>query len=205
MQSELKKNPLTYISLFSSAGVGCYSFKLEDFECIASVEIIKRRLNIQKHNDKCRYESGYIADDITKKETQQKIKDEISFWNKNHKIKEVDVLIATPPCQGMSVANHKKGNELIRNSLVVESIKLVDEIKPKFFVFENVRAFLNSVCTDVDLENKKIREAIELNLGGKYNIHYQIINFKDYGNPSSRTRTLVLGVRKDLKEITPLD
>jgi len=205
MNINLKKKPLTYISLFSSAGVGCYGFKLEDFECIATNEIIERRLNIQRHNNKCRYESGYIVDDILKEETKNKIRKELEFWKKNHNVKELDVLISTPPCQGMSVANHKKGDELARNSLVIESIKLVDEIRPKFFIFENVRAFLNSLCTDTDGKDKKIREAIELNLGGKYNIHYQVINFKDYGNPSSRTRTLVLGVRKDLQEITPLD
>ncbi|NQV75119.1 MAG: DNA cytosine methyltransferase, partial [Bacteroidetes bacterium] len=109
------------------------------------------------------------------------------------------------PCQGMSVANHKKGDELKRNSLVVESINIVDEIQPKIFVFENVRAFLSTLCTDTDKKEKTIREAIELNLGGKYNIHYQVINFKDYGNSSSRTRTLVIGVRKDIVEVTPLD
>lgn len=200
-----QKKYLTYISLFSSAGVGCYGFKLENFECIATNEIIKRRLDVQKYNNKCRYESGYISDDIVKEETKNKIRKELEFWKKNHGVEELDVLIATPPCQGMSVANHKKGDELARNSLVVESIKLVGEIHPKFFVFENVRAFLNSICTDIDGKEKKIREAIELNLGGVYNIHYQVINFKDYGNPSSRTRTLVLGVRKDLPEITPLD
>ncbi|MCP6720265.1 MAG: DNA (cytosine-5-)-methyltransferase [Patescibacteria group bacterium] len=201
----IPKTPLTYISLFSGAGVGCYGFKLENFECVASVEFIERRLKIQKHNNKCFYENGYITDDIIKKETKDKIRKELEFWKIKHGIKELDILIATPPCQGMSVANHKKGNELARNSLVVESIKLVDEIRPKFFIFENVRAFLNSLCTDIDGKDKKIRETIELNLGGKYNIHYQIINFKDYGNPSSRTRTLVLGVRKDLQEVTPLD
>jgi len=205
MQSDLKKNPLTYVSLFSSAGVGCYGFKLEDFECVATNEIIERRLNIQKHNNKCRYESGYIKDDIVKEETKEKIRNELKLWEEKHSVKELDVLISTPPCQGMSVANHKKGDELARNSLVVESIKLVDEIRPKFFLFENVRAFLNSLCTDLDGKDKKIREAIELNLGGKYNIHYQVINFKDYGNPSSRTRTVVIGVRKDMQEITPLD
>ena len=199
------KKPLTYISLFSSAGVGCYGFKLENFECIATNEIIERRLKVQKYNSKCRYESGYISDDITKEETKEKIRKELEFWKKNYGIKEPDVLIATPPCQGMSVANHKKNNELVRNSLVIESIKLVDEMRPKFFIFENVRAFLTSLCTDVDGKEKKIREAIELNLGGKYNIHYQVINFKDYGNPSSRTRTLVIGARKDIQEITPFD
>ncbi len=205
MNIDLKKNPLTYVSLFSSAGVGCYGFKLEDFECIATNEIIERRLNVQKHNNKCRYETGYIADDILKEETKDKIRKELEFWKMKHGVKELDVLISTPPCQGMSVANHKKGDELARNSLVVESIKIVKEMRPKFFIFENVRAFLNSLCTDIDGKDKKIREAIELNLGGKYNIHYQVINFKDYGNPSSRTRTLVIGVRKDLQEITPLE
>jgi DNA (cytosine-5)-methyltransferase 1 len=199
------KNGLTYISLFSSAGVGCYGFSQEGFDCIATVELINRRLEVQRHNNKCLYPSGYIADDLTKKTAQEKIFSEIDLWKSKQGIKEVDILISTPPCQGMSVANHKKGDELARNSLVVESIKLVDKIQPRVFLFENVRAFLSSLCTDIDKTPKTIREAIETNLGGKYNIHYQVINFKDYGNPSSRTRTLVIGVRKDIPEITPLD
>ena len=196
---------MTYISLFSSAGVGCYGFSKEGFDCVATVELINRRLDVQRHNNKCLYPSGYIADDITKKTAQEKIFSEIDLWKSNQGLKEIDVLLATPPCQGMSVANHKKGDELARNSLVVESIKLVDEIRPRVFLFENVRAFLSTLCTDTDKKQKNIREAIEVNLGGKYNIHYQVINFKDYGNPSSRTRTLVIGVRKDIQEVTPLD
>ncbi len=50
-----------------------------------------------------------------------------------------------------------------------------------------------------------IGESIDVNLSGFYNIEKQIINFKDYGSNSSRTRTLVIGVRKDLKDITPYD
>ena len=79
MNNEIKKKPLTYVSLFSSAGVGCYGFKLEDFECIATNEIIERRLNVQRHNNKCRYESGYIADDILKEETKNKIRKNLNF------------------------------------------------------------------------------------------------------------------------------
>lgn len=196
---------LKYISLFSSAGVGCYGFAKEDFDCIATVELIERRLEVQKYNQKCLYPSGYIADDITKPSAKEKIFSEIDLWKSKQGLKDVDVVIATPPCQGMSVANHKKNNELKRNSLVVESIKIVNEIRPKVFIFENVRAFLNTMCTDTDKKERTIREAIEVNLGGKYNVHYQVINFKDYGNPSSRTRTLVIGVRKDIPEVTPLD
>ena len=61
----MKNNKYTYISLFSSAGIGCYGFKMEDFECIATNELIERRLNVQKFNKKCKYDSGYICGDIT--------------------------------------------------------------------------------------------------------------------------------------------
>lgn len=200
-QNEMK----TYISLFSSAGVGCYGFKEENFQCIATVELLERRLKIQRYNQKCSYNSGYICGDMTMQETKEKIFTELKIWKEKFNINDLDVLIATPPCQGMSVANHKKKDELKRNSLVVESIKMTKQIEPKFFIFENVRAFLNSICTDTDDQDKSIRKAIDSNLAGKYNILYQVINFKDYGNPSSRTRTLVIGVRKDLKEVTPYD
>lgn len=195
----------TYISLFSGAGIGCYGFKLENFDCVATVELIERRLNVQKFNKKCAYESGYIAANLTKDSTKQKIFDEVDFWKNKYNLVDIDVVLATPPCQGMSVANHKKSNERARNSLVIESIKIVKDIHPKVFIFENVRSFLTTVCTDTDGKDRSIRDAIEMNLGGKYNIHYQVLNFKDYGNLSSRTRTLVIGVRKDLYEITPLD
>ena len=195
----------TYVSLFSSAGVGCYGFKEEGFYCVATVELLERRLKIQKFNKKCVYNSGYICGDMTTQETKDKVFAELDMWKRCLNLTDLDVLIATPPCQGMSVANHKKKDELKRNSLVVESIKMTQQIKPKFFVFENVRAFLTSVCTDVDSQDKSIKEAIEANLSGSYNILYQVVNFKDYGNPSSRTRTLVIGVRKDLKEVTPYD
>ena len=188
----------TYISLFSSAGVGCYGFKQENFECIATNELLPKRLQVQKYNKKCKYESGYICGDILKKETINKIHDEIQLWKDNEHLKEITTIIATPPCQGMSVANHKKKDEQARNSLVIESLKLIKDIKPKTFIIENVRAFLNTVCTDVDGFNKKISEAIDNNLSELFNISSKVLNFKDYGSNSSRTRTLVIGVRKDI-------
>ena len=195
----------TYVSLFSSAGVGCYGFKEARFYCLATVELLEKRLKIQEYNDKCVYQSGYIAGDLTKNETKDKVFIELENWKNWYNVTDLDVLIATPPCQGMSVANHKKKNELKRNSLVISSIELTKKIKPKFFIFENVRAFQTSICTDTDGKDKPIREAILRNLSGLYNMHFQVLNFKDYGSPSSRTRTLVIGVRKDLKEVTPLD
>lgn len=58
----------SYISLFSSAGVGCYGFKEVGFNCIVTNELLPRRLKIQKYNHKCKYENGYILGDITSEE-----------------------------------------------------------------------------------------------------------------------------------------
>ena len=195
----------SYISLFSGAGIGCYGFKKNGFECIATNEIIHRRLEIQKFNNKCRYQSGYIFDDISKEETKQRIFTELSLWKRKHKVKDLDVIIATPPCQGMSVANHKKKNELKRNSLVVESIYMTKNILPKIFIFENVRSFLNTICTDIDNKSITINEAIGKHLDPNYHILSKVCNLKNYGSNSSRTRTIVIGVRKDLKNISPFD
>ncbi len=199
------KKPLTYISLFSGAGVGCFGFKQHKFECIATNEILTKRLKIQVFNKKCKFDSGYLDGDISTKEVKNKLFSEIKKWQAEYNIAEPDVVVATPPCQGMSVANHKKKEELERNSLVVESIRITKEVNPKFFIFENVRAFLDTICTDVDRREKPIKEAITKNLGGNYNILFKIVNFKDYGANSSRTRTLVIGVRKDLQNISPYD
>lgn len=201
----MKKN--TYVSLFSSAGVGCYGFKSEGFECIATNEIIQRRLNIQKINKKCKYNSGYILGDIREENIKEKLKVEVDFWKKEEGIDSVDVIIATPPCQGMSVANHKKGvDEIRRNSLVVESLLITRELEPKVFIFENVAAFLNTVCTDIDGQEKRIEDAINNNLSCKYNIYSKVINFKEYGANSSRTRTIVIGVNKKYEtQITPIE
>ncbi len=202
----LKDKTLTYISLFSCAGVGCYGFKKAGFACIATNELLERRLNIQKLNRKCSFDSGYICGDITNEEIKNRIFDEIKKWKKLGNDR-VDVLIATPPCQGMSVANHKKTeHEIVRNSLVVDSIRLIQSIRPRFFLFENVASFTKTGCTAPDGTVKYIGEVIGEELGSSYTILSRILNFKNYGANSSRTRTIVIGVDKSLDEyIAPIE
>ena len=162
-------------------------------------------MQIQRYNHKCKYESGYITGDITLDETKKAILSQIDLWKRQEKIKEIDVLIATPPCQGMSVANHKKKDELSRNSLIVESIMMTVQIKPRYFVYENVRAFLKTICRTPNGNDVLIGQFIDESLAGTYNIIKKVINFKDYGSNSSRTRTLIVGIRKDIQSYTPFD
>ncbi|UTH15637.1 DNA cytosine methyltransferase [Macrococcus epidermidis] len=184
---------MNYVSLFSSAGIGCYGFLQEGFDCIATSELIERRLQIQKYNNKVKDPEGYILGDITEEDTKNKLY-KIVEKNSNN----IDVVIFTAPCQGMSVANHKKNDgTIIKNSLVVEALEIIKELNPKYFIAENVRSFMNTKCIDHNKETK-IENAFNSWLSDDYNYESQIINFKDYGANSSRTRTLVIGVRNDI-------
>ena len=202
----LKDKTMTYISLFSSAGVGCYGFHMEGFECVATNELLSRRMDVQRVNKKCKLDSGYIPGDITQPTIKQKIYDEISKWEKLGN-DGIDVIIATPPCQGISVINHKKNDqEINRNSLVVESVEIIDRIKPRFFVFENVMAFQKTLCITPDEQVMPIGEYIRNALGAEYIISGRILNFMNYGSNSSRTRPLMIGVSKKYRNnITPFD
>lgn len=194
----IKKN--NYLSLYSSAGIGCFGFKKNNFDCIATVEIISKRLQIQKFNKICDDDEGYINDDISKIETKNKIFNIVTKYKKINNISEVDVVIATPPCQGISVANHKKKDELKRNSLIVDSFVITKEIRPKFFLFENVQNFLKTICTNNDGELMTIKESLNKILLSNYFISSKKINLCNFGSNSSRTRTLILGCRRDLNE-----
>lgn len=195
----LKDKSLTYISLFSSAGVGCYGFEMEGFHCIATNEIIPRRIEVQKYNHKCDFQTGYVCGDITEKETKDRIYAEIRRWAEIGNDK-VDVLIATPPCQGISVINHKKNkHDINRNSLVVESVEMVRKIMPRVFIFENVQAFQKTYCITKDNQLRRIGDHIRDELGKEYIITGLVLNFMHYGANSSRTRTLVVGISNEYK------
>ncbi len=192
---------LTYISLFSGAGVGCYGLLEEGFECVATNEILEKRLNIQRINRKCKLDESYISGDIKKPETKEKILKQIGFYSKKFGNDRVDLVVATPPCQGMSVANHKKKNdEIKRNSLVIESVDLIKQIKPRFFILENVPSFYKTGCIDKNDNLLEIESMIEQNLSDEYMLYDEVINFKNFGANSSRTRTLVIGVCKEFKD-----
>lgn len=75
----MSEKKLTYISLFSSAGIGCYGFKQVGFECVATCELLEKRIKIQRVNNKCKYKSGYIVGDITKKKYAQKFLTRLNY------------------------------------------------------------------------------------------------------------------------------
>jgi DNA (cytosine-5)-methyltransferase 1 len=192
---------MNYSTFFSGAGIGCHGLKINGLECILSNEYLEERMAIQRFNDKCSDEDRYIVGDIREPETRKKIELILKQVRDNEGL---DVLIATPPCQGISLANHKKTpTEIVRNSLILESILLTKKFQPKYFIYENVLGFLSSACSDSDGYDREVVDVIDRHLKKSYSIEKFVFNLKHFSIPSSRTRTVVVGARKDLN-IHPL-
>lgn len=201
MNSVKAKN--SYISLFSSGGIGDIGFHDENFFCVASAELLSKRIEVQRINHIADERRLICGDLLLPGPFNAVLSLAEEYKAKQHQ--PVTAVIATPPCQGMSVANHKKGDELKRNSLVVRSIEVIQRVKPLVFIFENVPAFMKTVCTGQDGINRPIRDEIEADLGSTYEFYSQVLQLSNYGSPSSRTRSLTIGVRNDITWVTPLD
>ena len=100
---------------------------------------------------------------------------------------ELDFLVGGSPCQSFSIAGKRGGFEDTRGTLFYEFARLVREIKPKVFLYENVFGVLNH-------DHGKTWEVMKntfKDLG--YSFKWQVLNSKDYGIPQSRKRLFVVG------------
>ena len=106
---------------------------------------------------------------------------------------QVDLFVGGSPCQSFSTYGHRKGLEDTRGTLFYDYARLVKEIQPKAFIFENVTGLLNH-------DNGKTWDVISNTFKSlKYDIKMSILDAKDYNLPQLRKRVFVVGIRKDLK------
>jgi DNA (cytosine-5)-methyltransferase 1 len=96
----------------------------------------------------------------------------------------VDLFVGGSPCQSFSVIGKKRGFEDERGNLFFEFIRLVNEIKPKVFIFENVKGLLKK-------DTFKIVEDAFKSTG--YTYYKQVLNAKDYEIPQNRQRLFIVG------------
>jgi len=178
------------LSLFSNVGMAETYLSEVGVDIVIANELIKERAKFYKHlYPNC----DVIQGDITDKN----IFDEILNKAKKEKI---DFLIATPPCQGMSIAGEMNPYDE-RNSLVKYAVDIIDQLNPKYVVLENVT---QQLVTPIKYKDKEylIPEYIDLRLGGKYNFNdNKVINAMNYGVPQQRKRAIFLMIRKDLNKI----
>lgn len=106
----------------------------------------------------------------------------------------VDLFVGGSPCQSFSFVGKQRGLDDTRGTLFYEYARLIDEIKPKVFIYENVRA----VTTHDGGRTWDKMQQVFGELG--YDFSWAVLNAKDYGIPQNRERLFVVGFRRDLRK-----
>lgn len=106
---------------------------------------------------------------------------------------QVDLFVGGSPCQSFSLVGKQRGLEDTRGTLFYEFARLIDEIKPKVFIYENVRAVISH---DSGKTWQKMQQVFN-ELG--YDFEKDVLNAKNYGIPQNRERLFVVGIRRGLE------
>lgn len=177
-------NKIKAISLFSSAGIGELSLHDSNVEIVAANELLEKRADCYKHFYP---NSDMYCGDITMDET----KDYMISAAKKYNAK---LLIATPPCQGLSTLGKNKKQIQYekdkRNYLILSALDIIDSCDFDYILIENVPRFL-----DMYFPYKNEYHKLEAILNDKYSDRYvietQVLNAKDYGICQSRPRAII--------------
>lgn len=118
----------------------------------------------------------------------------VAFLDGRQYTGKVDLFVGGSPCQSFSFVGKQRGLDDTRGTLFYEYARLIDEIKPKVFIYENVRA----VTTHDSGRTWEKMQQVFGELG--YDFSWSVLNAKDYGIPQNRERLFVVGFRQDLKK-----
>jgi DNA (cytosine-5)-methyltransferase 1 len=117
---------------------------------------------------------------------------DICEWNKDI---EVDLIMHGSPCQDFSLAGLQAGGDKgsgTRSSLMYETIRIVEKLKPKYVIWENVKNLLSK--KHIHNFNAYLETMEQFG----YTNYYQVLNAKDYGIPQNRERVFTISIRKDI-------
>lgn len=170
------KNKLKVISLFSGCGGLDLGFEKAGFQ-----------IPIANEYDPTIWETFIVNHPKT-----TLIKSDIRCISENDFPNDIDGIIGGPPCQSWSEAGSLRGIDDARGKLFYEYIRILKNIKPKFFLAENVSGMLAS------RHKKAVENIVETFKDCGYDITITLVNAKDYGIAQERKRVFYIGFRKDL-------
>lgn len=183
------------ISLFCSSGIGDLGLRANGVDTVVACEIIPERMRLFQRNNP---ETKIFCGDIWE------LKDDIIKFYKDNFQENPFIVIATPPCQGMSsngmgtiLNNLKKGIRPEfdpRNKLIVPAIDIIKALRPDWVIFENVPNMINTVIEDGD-SVINIIDYINHELGNEYVGSPVVVDVADYGIPQHRNRLITVMTR----------
>ncbi len=187
----------TAVSLFSSAGIGELGLEAAGLEVLLANELIPYRAALYSENFP---DTQMVVGDIWE------VKDELVGEAKRLlEGRELFVLYATPPCQGMSsngagklkfeIGEGRRDHEEPRNRLIIPTVDLVKALRPKFLLLENVPQMANTVIRNESDEPELILDYIDRQLGPDYVGVVEVMACQDFGIPQRRKRLVTIYTR----------
>lgn len=185
-------NKIKAISVFSSAGIGELLLKNTNVEVIAANELLPKRAECYSHFYS---ETDMHCGDITLDETQD-------YMVEAAKKGGAKMLIATPPCQGLSTLGKNKKQihyeKDKRNYLILSALNIIDRCDFDYVLIENVPTFLE-MYFPYENDYFKLEEILNKKYDDKYIIEARVLNAKDYGICQSRPRAIIKMYKPDKK------
>lgn len=179
------------ISLFSSAGIGELRLPIDKFDIVLANELLEERANCYKFFYP---KTTMICGDITESVVKTSI---ISLAKDNN----AKLLLATPPCQGLStLGKNKVQDDYIkdrRNFLILEVLDIIDSCDFDYILIENVPKFIE-MYFPFNGDYLKIEEILKIKYTEEFNISVKVFNAKDYGVPQSRPRAIIRMWKRNL-------
>ena len=172
------KKPINVIDLFCGCGGLSYGFEKAGYHIALGIDNDEMALLTFKKNHR---DSKTIFGDIAEITYEKDIKAGIGNL-------PIDLIVGGPPCQGMSISGPRKFEDP-RNKLYLSFIRLVEEIKPKGFVIENVPGLVGLFKGQI--KHSIIRKFTEMG----YTVSYKILVASEYGVPQNRKRVFFVGLK----------
>lgn len=182
----MKKYKLRGVSLFANVGIAeAYLDSIGVDMKVANEFVPQRARFYQDVYPKTHMICGDIKDDAVRSQIVQEAID-----------KKVNFVMATPPCQGMSVAGNRFEFD-IRNELIYYAIDVIKRVNPEYALIENVPTILKTKIA-IDGEVMLIPDYLKMELGDNYTFNDEsLVKTMDYAIPQMRERNIFLLVRKD--------
>jgi DNA (cytosine-5)-methyltransferase 1 len=182
---------LNALSLFAGGGGLDLGFSSAGFNIVYSTDIDYYSCQTLKLNQKRKdYYSEHLVEELDVKDFKSK-----NILKKIERSKEdINFIIGGPPCQAFSVFGKRKGLDDPRGNLVYEYARIIDEIKPKGFLFENVSGL--KTIHDGSLY-KNLIETLSFN--GEYTVSAHEYDVAGFGIPQFRSRIIIIGTRRGLE------
>lgn len=185
---------ITGVSLFTGGGIGDLAVRASGIDVLVASELLEDRAAVYRANYP---ETEMIVGDIraTKGQVLQTARNRLAG-------RELDVLFATPPCQGMSKNGRGKLLHGVRaglkprfderNMLAMEAVEIALQLAPRIIVFENVPEMEYTLIERADGSIGDLLETIATSLAPGYSGRWEVVEFADYGVPQRRQRLITV-------------